>query len=175
MKSSRTTALARCHVALVAALLVTIALPAAAQWKWRDQRGQTQYSDLPPPPGVPERDILQRPQASVAARRAAAPASAASAAPLAAARASDPELEAKRKQAQQQAEQQVAEKKKAEEEKVAAIRAENCSRAKAQMRTLDSGMRIARTNEKGEREILDDAARAAETKRTRELIGSECK
>jgi hypothetical protein len=172
MKSSRTTALARCHIALLAAVLgLTAALPAAAQWKWRDQRGQTQYSDLPPPHGVPESDILQRPQASPAARRGAAPASAASAAPLAAARASDPELEAKRKQA----EQQVADKKKAEEEKVAAIRTENCTRAKAQMRTLDSGMRMARTNDKGEREILDDAARTAETKRTRDLIASECK
>ena len=167
--------MARWNIALAAALLgLTLALPAAAQWKWRDQRGQTQYSDLPPPPGIPDSAILQRPNAGNAARRAvlpAAPASAASAAPLAAVRASDPELEAKRKKAEQEA----ADKKKAEEEKVAAIRADNCSRAKAQMRTIDSGMRIARVNEKGEREILDDAARAAEAKRTRDAIASECK
>jgi hypothetical protein len=172
MKSSRTTALDRCLVALLAGVLgLTLALPVAAQWKWRDQRGQTQYSDLPPPPGTPDSDILQRPQPGATARRAAPPASAASAAPLPAARASDPELEAKRKQA----EQQIADRKKVEEEKIAATRAENCNRAKAQMRTLDSGMRMARTNEKGEREILDDAARAAETTRTRGLIASECK
>lgn len=160
--------------ALGAILSLTLALPAAAQWKWRDKAGQTQYSDLPPPPGVPESDILQRPSAATSNRRAAPPAaaaSAASAAPLAAARASDPELEAKRKKA----DQEVADKKKAEEAKIAAARAENCARAKDQMRTIDSGQRMGRINAKGEREVLDDAARAAEARRTRDVIASECK
>ena len=158
-------------VALAAFLGLTLALPASAQWKWRDKAGQTQYSDLPPPPGIPESDILQRPNANPT-RRAAPPAAAspASAAPLVAARASDPELEAKRKKA----EQDVADKKKAEDAKVAAAKAENCTRAKAHLRTMDSGMRVARTNEKGEREILDDAQRAAEAKRSRDIIASDC-
>ncbi len=166
----------RWNIALLAALLgLTLALPASAQWKWRDKHGQTQYSDLPPPPGTPDADILLRPGAGNSARRttaaAAAPASAASAAPLAAARASDPELEARRKKAEAEA----AARKKADEDKIAASRAENCERAKAQMRTLDSGIRIARVNDKGEREIMDDSARAAEAKRTQGLIASECK
>jgi hypothetical protein len=42
------------------------------------------------------------------------------------------------------------------------------------MRTLDSGVRIARTNEKGEREFLDDKARAQEVQRTRDALASEC-
>lgn len=161
------------RVALAAVIGLAVAVPAAAQWKWRDKRGQTQYSDLPPPPGVPESDILQRP-AAAGARRAlvvTAPASAASAAPLSAARASDPELEARRKKA----EQEVADKKKAEDAKIAATRADNCVRAKDQLRTLDSGIRIARVDAKGEREILDDAARAAEGRRMRDVIASECK
>ncbi len=161
-------------VALAALLGMTLALPAAAQWKWRDANGRTQYSDLPPPAGVPEQNILLRPNGSTNNRRApsvAAPASSASAAPLATSRASDPELEARRKKA----EQEVADKKKAEDDKLAAVKAENCTRAKAQMRTLDSGVRITRTNDKGEREFLDDGQRAAETKRTREAITSECK
>ena len=171
-------AMARWNIALLTAVLgLTLALPASAQWKWRDKNGHTQYSDLPPPPDTAETDILQRPRTGNAGARAAtmaapaAPASAASAAPLAAVRASDPELEARRKQA----EQAIADKQKAEEDKAAAIRADNCSRAKAQMRTLDSGIRMARVNEKGEREILDDAARAAETKRAQNSIASECK
>jgi hypothetical protein len=127
--------------------------------------------------GVAEQDILQRPNAAIANRRVApiaAPASAASAAPAAAAllpRSTEPELEAKRKKA----EQETADKRKAEEAKVAATRAENCTRAKAQMRTIDSGVRMTRANEKGEREFLDDAARAAETQRTRDAMASECK
>jgi hypothetical protein len=43
------------------------------------------------------------------------------------------------------------------------------------MRSLDSGMRMGQINEKGERIVMDDAARAAETKTTREVIASECK
>ena len=163
-----------CVVALTAALCLTLALPAAAQWKWRDKAGQTQYSDLPPPPGVPEGDILQHPTGATATRRAApvaAPASAASATPLAAVRASDPELEARRKKA----EQEVVDKKKAEDAKLAATKADNCARAKEQMRTIDSGQRMARINAKGEREVLDDAARAAETRHTRDVMASECK
>jgi type IV secretory pathway VirB10-like protein len=159
-------------VALAALLGLTVALPAAAQWKWRDKNGQTQYSDLPPPAGVAEQDILQRPHGATAQRPApVAPNPAASVAPLAATRASDPELEARRKKA----EQEVLDKKKAEDAKVAAAKAENCSRAKDQMRVIDSGQRMARVNQQGEREYLDDAARAAEAKRTREIMASECK
>jgi len=166
-------------VVLTAVLGATLALPAAAQWKWRDQRGQTQYSDTPPPPGTPEKDILQRPNVAAAARRdvqaAPAAASAASGAPALVPKVADTELEAKRKKAEQKTEQEAADKKKADDAKVAAARAENCSRAKAQMRTLDSGVRISRTNDKGEREYLDDKAREQEVARTREAMASECK
>ena len=161
---------------LLAALLVQ---PAQAQWKWRDKNGQTQYSDLPPPASVPEQDILSRPHAG--ARRApAAPAavaaasgasSAASTTTALAPKTSDPALEARRKQV----ESEQAEKKKAEEAKVAAAKAENCARAKEQLRSIEGGMRLARTNESGEREVLDDQQRAQEARRTRDIIASECK
>ena len=158
-----------------AVLGALLAVPAQAQWKWRDKNGQTQYSDLPPPTGVAESDILQRPNAATQRRGpAAAPVAAsgaASGAPALAPKGSDPELEAKRRQA----EQDVAAKKKAEDEKIAIAKADNCMRAKAQMRTLDSGVRIARTNDKGEREFMDDAARAAEAKRTQGIIATDCK
>lgn len=161
-------------VALLAIVGATVALPATAQWKWRDARGQTQYSDTPTPPSVAEKDILQRP-AAAHVTAPSAPASAASGAPGLAPKGTDSELETKRKQTEQEA----AEKKKADEKadaaKAAASRAENCTRAKAQMRTLDSGMRIARTNAKGEREYLDDKARAEEAQRTRDALASECK
>ena len=149
----------------------TLALPAAAQWKWRGANGQIQYSDLPPPPGVSEKDILSRPTA--ATLRAAAPAAAASPAASGAAQAAkavDPELEAKRKKA----EQEDAAKAKAEEQRVAAAKAENCKRAREQIRTLESGMRMARVNEKGEREVLDDKMRAEEMKRARDLANADC-
>jgi hypothetical protein len=165
--------------AILLALLATglLALPAEAQWKWKDKGGHVQYSDLPPPPGTPDQDILTRPSGP---RRAAAPATApASAASVVAAasgglavRPADPELEAKRKKAESDA----AAKTKAEQEKIVTAKAENCARAKAQLTTLDSGIRIARTNATtGEREFLDDKQRADEAKRTRDVITSDCK
>lgn len=155
---------------------------AAAQWKWKDKSGRVQYSDLPPPPNVSDAEILQRPGGAAARKpppfapnsaqaAAAAMAASAASAPDAAARGVDPELEAKRRKA---AEDEAA-KHKAEEEKQKMARAENCQRAKANLRALDDGMRMARINEKGEREILDDKARAEEAKRTRDVVASDCK
>ena len=157
-------------VVLTAVLGATLALPAAAQWKWRDASGHTQYSDLPPPPGTPDKDILQRPSATAAPVRAAPAASGASGVVLSA-KTTDPELEANRKKA----EQGVADKQKAEEAKFAAARAENCAKARTQLKAFDSGMRLARTNDKGEREYLDDKGRAQEAARARDLVASECK
>jgi len=160
-------------ITCAAVLGALLAVPAQAQWKWRDKNGQTQYSDLPPPPGIADSDILQRPSATqrAAPAGAAAASGAASGSPTLAPKGTDPALEAKRRQA----EQEVAAKKKAEDEKVAVAKADNCMRAKAQMRTLDSGVRIARTNGNGEREFMDDAARGAEAKRTQDIISSDCK
>lgn len=169
-------------VAMILALGLLVAGPAVAQWKWRDRSGHTQYSDMPPPPNTPEPDILQRPngRASTPGRPAGvlttttAPASAPSspsAPPLSAARASDPELEARRRQADQEA----AAKKRADDARQAAARAENCARAQETKRTVDSGIRITRTNLQGEREYLSDADRAAEARRAQQVIASDCR
>jgi hypothetical protein len=161
-------------VAMLAAVLAT---PAEAQWKWRDKNGRVQYSDQPPPSGVPDKDVLQKPAsanrqaaAPVAAAVAAVPASAASGIALTP-KTVEPELEAKRRKA----DEEKAAKDKAEEQKLAAARADNCSRARSQLRTIDDGIRIARTNATGEREILDDKARAEERRRTTDVIASDCK
>ncbi len=170
----------RSPFALLSTLIAVSALsplsPAVAQtqWKWTDKSG-THYSDLPPPPSVPDKDILQRPASArkpvVAASAALAPASDASAVDALAPKRVEPELEAKRRKA----EQEEAARKKEADDKQAAARADNCNRAKTQLRTIDSGMRIARVNEKGEREILDDQQRADQAKRARDTIASDCK
>ncbi|HET7527631.1 MAG TPA: DUF4124 domain-containing protein [Burkholderiaceae bacterium] len=153
--------------------LCVAALPAAAQWKWKDARGQVVISDTPPPREIPERDVLSKPSAVMqrSAAAAAAPAASAPATETVAKAKVDPELEARRKKA----EAEQGERAKAEEAKIAAARADNCQRAKAHMSTLDSGVRLSRTNEKGEREILDDKQRADEIQRTRQIIASDCR
>lgn len=164
---------------LAAALGASLALPAAAQWKWRDRNGVVQYSDTPPPNGIPAQDVLQKPnpnQRNLMAppTAASAVAAAASAAPLVP-KGADPELEARRrKQEQDKADKGKAEER-AQAEKLALAKADNCSRARAHMRTLEEGIRMVRTNANGEREVLDDKARAEEKSRAREVIASDCK
>ena len=156
--------------------MVAIATPSAwAQWKWKDSRGQVHISDLPPPREVPDKDVMQRPAdtARRAAATAAAQASAAnspSSAPATKPKV-DPEIEARR--VRQEQEQKA--KEKAAEEKANAQRSDNCQRARQHLATLESGMRIARLNDKGEREILDDKARAEEMQRARQVMASECR
>ncbi|CAN5843285.1 hypothetical protein BH11PSE8_BH11PSE8_09390 [soil metagenome] len=163
----------RCIALVLATLLGALsALPAAAQWKWMDKNRQVQYSDLPPPLGTPEQDILQRP---ASARRAAAPAvlpaSAAASGSALSPKGVDSELEAKRRQT----EQEQAAKKQAQDDAANAAKAQNCTRARDALRALESGVRMSMVNKQGEREFMDDASRAAETRRAREVAASDCK
>ena len=160
-----------------AAVLVLVSLPAEAQWKWKDKGGRIQYSDLPPPvrhprPGHPfpadRAAPLRHRSGPTAASAASAPAVVTAGAP--APKAVDPEFEAKRKKA----EGEVQAKNKAEEDRIAAAKADNCARARAQLRTFESGIRVTRTNEKGEREFLDDKQRADETKHAKDVIAADC-
>jgi hypothetical protein len=160
-------------LALSALMGLGLCAPASAQWVWKDKNGKV-FSQLPPPPSVAEKDILQRPRGATRNSAPQASEAASSAAPQAAsspAKTVDPALEAKRKKA----ELDEAAKRRAEEEKLKAAKADNCARAKAHLRALDDGMRLSRVNEKGEREILDDKARADESRRTREIVSSDCK
>ena len=81
----------------------------------------------------------------------------------------------KKKQAEKQAADADAAKRKAEEERVAKIQADNCARARQAKVGVDSGVRMARTNEKGEREFFDDAMRAEEAQRLQGMIDQNCK
>lgn len=157
-------------------LAVSLCTPAAAQWQWVGKDKKTNFSDLPPPPGTPESDIIQRPpgaklRKAPPAAVAASDAAASSASALPAAKVVEPELEAKLRKE----EQEKAAKAKADADKLAAQKADNCSRAKSQLRVIDEGLRIARVNEKGEREVLDDTGRAEEASRNRAVIASDCK
>ena len=154
------------------------ALPALsfAQWQWIDKDGRKVFSDQSPPAEVPAKNILRRPGSrgvpAQAAEQAAAASQAAKPVPSAPKLSGkDNELQAKKKQA----DAAEAEKKRAGEEEAAKVRAENCARAKRSKITIDSGVRISTSNDKGEREFMDDAARSAEAKRLDRIIATDCK
>ena len=162
----------------VTLLGLALAAPALclAQWQWIDKDGRKVYSDQPPSADVPANKILKQPSGKgsrpvepvAQAPAASAPAKAASSGLKVSGK--DKELEEKKKLAEAAA----AEKKKAQEEENAKARAENCERAKRAKATYDSGARIAQVNAKGEREFIDDAARAVETKRLAGVIARDC-
>jgi hypothetical protein len=153
-------------------LIAVLCLPASAQWKWRDSTGRTQYSDLPPPPGTPDSSILLRPAAApVRASSAAAAASVASLPLLPPAKTVEPELEKKLREEKEA----KAAKAKLEEQKIAAQKADSCTRARNQLLGLNEGLRVASVNSKGEREVLDDKGRADETQRVKAIIKADCK
>jgi len=161
-----------------AALACMALLPAAfAQWQWIDKDGRKVFSDQAPPPDVPANKIIKRPGSRPAEPEPAAAEAAAAAAPQAAA-ASMPKVSGKDKDLEERRKQAAAaeaDKKKAQEQEAAKARAENCERVKSAKATMDSGVRLIVTNSKGEREIMDDDARAAETRRLDAIIARDCK
>ena len=164
----------------LALLGLALSLPvlSSAQWQWVDKDGRKVFSDRPPPLDIPAKDILKQPgprgkPVNVVADPASAPASepakpAASALKITG---KDRELEEKKKLA----DAAEAEKKRAQEEKIAKDKADMCERVKRSKASFDSGVRITRTNTKGEQEYLDDAARATELKRLQSIIETDCK
>jgi hypothetical protein len=155
---------------------------AMAQWQWINKDGRKVFSDRPPPLEIPEKDILRQPNqritpvAPVAADTQSAPSSPTpKPAAASSAKGTDKVLEERKAKAEAEAEAAKAAKDKADQQKLAADRAENCTRAKQAKASLDSGQLMKHTNAKGEQVFMDDASRAAERKRAQSVIDADCK
>jgi len=177
---------------LLLGCVCALPLSASAQWQWIDKSGRKVYSDQPPPSDLPEKNILKRagppPRVALAPAGSSSPSDSASGVQSAAASAAalperaasgaaakpsgvDKELEEKTRKAEEAEKARRA----AEEQKVAQAKAENCNRARQGKATLDSGIRVARLNDKGEREIIDDKARISEQQRMQSVIDADCR
>ena len=168
-----------------AALALAASLPAHAQYQWIDGSGRRVFSDQPPPPGTPQKNILKQPAARPAAPapatdKAESSAADSTAAPAAAPQASTPQAAAPTAQDKalqeklKKAEAEEAAKKKAEADRLAAQKAENCKRAISAKALLDSGQRIMQSDGKGGRSFMSPEQRAAETKRIEEVMRNDC-
>ena len=155
----------------LAALLLAFALPASAQWAWKDQNGRLVYSDQAPPPSVKPTQIVRQPGGSAPGSVAAAPA------------ASDAKSDARGQKtvAEQEAEFRKRQKERADaeskaqrDEQLLAMKAAECERQRGYLRSLEDGNRIFQTNTSGEREVIDDAKRDAEIRRVRESLIKNC-
>ena len=152
------------------AFLGALALAAAAQaqlYKWVDQNGKVQYGDNPPPGAKVTKLKAPAGAAPPPATAAAKDAKGAKKGPLTPA-------EQEQEYRKRQAEAAKASQKDEQARKDADTRSDNCARAQESLRGLESGQRIARTDEKGERYYIDDETRARETDKARDLAKQWC-
>lgn len=142
---------------LVGLVLATTAMCVSAQvYEWRDEQGRRIYGDMPPV-GVDATLV-----------RGATPARTPD--PDAASAAAERELQ--RREAQSERTEAAAQE--AVERERAAERERACGQARGQLVALESGQRLARFNEQGEREFLTDEQRTEEIERTRRFITDNC-
>src|SRR5450830_1140963 len=158
---------------LLSAALLLAGTPAFAQWMWLDKDGRKVFSDRAPPPEVPAKSILKQPgmpsrSASDAPGTSDGVPGARSDTPDATKAAGNPGKSGLDKAVEERKRQAEA----AENEKK---KADNCARARQNMATLQSGIRLAQVNENGERIILDDSARSSEVSRAQATIDSDCR
>ncbi|HQZ44723.1 MAG TPA: DUF4124 domain-containing protein [Usitatibacteraceae bacterium] len=140
---------------LVLAIALSVSTGALAQlYKWVDKDGRVTYSDQPPP-------AQESKQLNIGTGQPAPPRTSSVE--------RDKELEKSRLEAKEKA--KVAE----NVEKKAQLEEENCNRAKAYLRTVTDGGRIATYDEKGERVLLDDKQIEAERVKAQKAVDESCK
>lgn len=161
---------ARCLSAVAAALL--LAAPAAAQqlYKYVGPDGRVQYSDRPPASGQKAEKITGSRISSVGPGGAAGAGSDA-------ARVGAPKTPAEQEQAFRQRRIEAEEKAKKDEKLAQEARAkeESCAGARRELAGLQSGARVARLNDQGERIFLEDDQIQQEIARIQREIAVGCK
>lgn len=151
------------------AVMLTLALGAPAHaelYKWVDSEGRIQYSDRPPPPGASKEQRLNIPRNPPAAAIPAAPA--AEGQPAEPKTAADKEVDYRKRKVD---EEQARQKSEAEEKQ----RQEQCINAQQRLRGFEDAGRVYTVNEKGERQYIDDEARARGIEQARQDIGKYCR
>ncbi|RJX30984.1 MAG: DUF4124 domain-containing protein [Oxalobacter sp.] len=170
-----------CLAILTALLALTVVSPASAQYIWLDKNNVKVYSDKAPPPDIPNNRVLKGPRGYKAKNievkytdgtEPPAPEAKAASAPGT----PKPPMTTAEKNAEfnkRRMEQAEKEKKAAQEEKNRQAKAENCERARAYHRALQTGQRISRTNASGGKDYMGDEERARETSKVEETL-REC-
>lgn len=129
--------------------------------KWVDAQGRVHYSDQPPPPNAQTKTL----------RPVSGTGDSASSGVAAAKTAAEREAELKRDNLAKQAEaDKVAQKKAAED----ALKI-NCANAQANLRSLQSGVRMMEIDANGQRSFMDETQRQQRIAKTQQEITTNCK
>lgn len=147
---------------------------AHAQYSWIDAKGVRHFSDRPPPPSIPQHKILKAPG------RAAAPVYTSTAEPAPAADAAaptkGPQTLAQREESYQIRKKMLEEQNKKDLAEAQRRRdlAEHCRDARQMQAQVESGVRIAKFDAKGERSFMSDEERAAQLARVNKAL-AQCR
>ncbi|SDP40065.1 protein of unknown function [Ralstonia sp. 25mfcol4.1] len=173
--------------ALYLLIAASLAIPGTAlsQWQWKDANGRTVYSDVPPPPSVPERAILAAPGRAAGAYRPLetetaqadgkpAPSGSPRMQPVIAKGKADKPLDAdeafrERRDARIKADLEAATKERAQ-----LARDERCQQLRNYATGLSAGVRVSRSGADGAPVRLNDDERTAELARTNDSINQQC-
>ncbi len=148
---------------LVVLFAASVATAAQAQIKcWTNAAGKRECGDTPPP------------GAKVNVIRGASPAAAPPSTASKDAKGPLTPAEQEQEYRKRQLEAQKARDKEEQGRKEAEAKRENCQRAQEALRTLESGQRIARTDQKGERYFLDESQIAQEVAKARQQVQQAC-
>ena len=145
-----------CIASVLTAALVSAGAGSATLYKWTDASGRVVYSDQPPPGNV-KSEVLKGPPP---------PANPSAVKDLA-----TKELEYRQRQLDKAEATAKAEKDSA----AAKARMDNCTQVKGEMQQLAQGdLTVYRVNEKGERVVMDEAARRTERERLGKWLRENC-
>jgi hypothetical protein len=133
---------------------------AAPVYKWVDEKGVTHYSEAPPRDRKAQEVGVQPAPAGKASQ------------PPATNKWDDQEREFQRRRVERE---EARRKKEAEDTKANREAKENCLVAQEQLHKLERGVPVYSINEKGEREYMDDKARAEELALAKKDIETYCK
>lgn len=166
-----------------------LALPASAQiYQWRDAQGNVHYSDTPPPSEKvrtvkdrtpPPPVVHETAPADSAAPQGEAPADGsapgtkdgAAAEPAKPKTTAEKDADFRKRRLAASEEQAKAEKERQRNEEIRRY----CDQARGQITALQSGRRISRYSPSGEKELLDEKARADELERAQKYVSENCK
>ena len=126
---------------------------ASAQiYQWKDADGKTIISDKPAPVGIDTQKKIETPKSETQAPEQKTLAD------------KDLEFRKRKKESQEKAEKEQ------QEQAAAASKKESCDNTRRYLSALESGERIASRNDKGERIIMEDAQRAQETAKAKQIL-----
>lgn len=144
---------------LLSCLMMSAAI-AMNIYSWRDAAGKIHYSDAPPPDARDVRSLKSPAKGEATSAPTAKPRTAA-------------EMEMDFRKRQNDAKDAGI--KAAKEQEEAEQRRSMCQTLRSNLATLQSGVQVARTSEKGEREFIDDTQRAADIEKIRAQLEQACK